>query len=489
MSETSIRPVILCGGSGTRLWPLSRRDHPKQFLALGADRSLLAQAIERSATIPGSERPLLVAGEDHRFFARAALEEAGCAGLLLLEPVARNTAAAIAAAALVIAGEDAGSVLVVQPSDHFIKDSAAFASALSQAAALAAASDAIALVGIRPTGPHTGYGYIEPGAPVGQGDARAVASFHEKPDAERARDFVDEGFLWNAGVFVARADTLVAAFEKHAPDILAGARAAVAGAQQDQDFLRLDRVAYEGTRAQSIDYAVMEAYPRCVVVPYAGDWSDLGSWDAVGSLYEPDGQGNRTVGDAIAFDSRNTMIVSEHRLAVTVGLQDVTVIDAKDSVLIAANDRLDGVRDVVALLKQQERAEADTPVKVERPWGNYEVLSQGPGYQMKRIVVKPGGKLSLQYHHHRAEHWIVVEGQAEVTRGDEVFTLSSNESTFIPLGAVHRLHNPHAEPVTIIEVQTGTYLGEDDIVRVEDVYGRENDGKEKAGPSAAAGGA
>jgi len=195
------------------------------------------------------------------------------------------------------------------------------------------------------------------------------------------------------------------------------------------------------------------------------------------------------VGDAIAFDSRNTMIVSEHRLAVTVGLQDVTVIDAKDSVLIAANDRLDGVRDVVALLKQQERAEADTPVKVERPWGNYEVLSQGPGYQMKRIVVKPGGKLSLQYHHHRAEHWIVVEGQAEVTRGDEVFTLSSNESTFIPLGAVHRLHNPHAEPVTIIEVQTGTYLGEDDIVRVEDVYGRENDGKEKAGPSAAAGGA
>ena len=485
MSGTKIRPVILCGGSGTRLWPLSRRDHPKQFLALGADRSLLVQAIERSALIPGSERPLLVAGEDHRFFARAALEEAGCPGQLLLEPVARNTAAAIAAAALVVAAEDAGAVLVVQPSDHFIKDAAAFAATLSQAAALAAASDAIALLGIRPTGPHTGYGYIEPGASAGEGGARAVTSFHEKPDAGRAQGFVEKGFLWNAGVFVARAGTLVAAFEQHAPDILAGARAAVAGARQDQDFLRLHREAYEGTRAQSIDYAVMEAYRHCVVVPFGGEWSDLGSWDAVGSLYEPDGQGNRTVGDAIAFDSRNTMIVSEHRLAVTVGLENVTVIDAKDTVLIAANDRLDGVRDVVALLKQKERAEADTPVKVERPWGNYEVLSQGPGYQMKRIVVKPGGKLSLQYHHHRAEHWIVVEGRAEVTRGEEVFTLSRNESTFIPLGAVHRLHNPYSEPVAIIEVQTGSYLGEDDIVRVEDVYGRENDGAEKGAPSVA----
>lgn len=473
MSEIVIRPVILCGGAGTRLWPMSRHDHPKQFLTLGGEKSLLAQAILRSQLVNGAIGPLLIAGEDHRFFARAALEESGSTGLIILEPVSRNTAAAIAVAATQIAridGEE--TILAVTPSDHFIRDAPGFARAISRAARLVTGNDTIGLVGIKPEEAHTGYGYIAPGAEMKQGSFSVVA-FHEKPDAETARSYVENGYYWNAGVFVASARAFIQAFSEQAPDILHDAGEALEKGREDDEIHHLDQSAYERCRSQSIDYAVMEAYRRCLVVPFAGVWSDLGSWNAIGALRQPDQYGNRHIGDVVVVDSRDTFIMSEHRLTVALGVENLTVIDTQDSILIASNAQVDRVRDVVAMLKSKKRPEVDTPVRVERPWGHYEVLSQGPGYQMKRIVVKPGGKLSLQYHHHRAEHWIVVAGEAEVTRNDEVFLLMENESTFIPLGSVHRLHNPKQETLVIIEVQTGSYLGEDDIVRVEDVYGRE----------------
>lgn len=472
MPAIAIKPVILCGGAGTRLWPMSRHDHPKQFLALGGEKSLLAQTIMRSKFLEEATAPLLIAGEDHRFFAKAALEETKSFGLIMLEPVSRNTAAAIAAAAAQVACTDgAGTILAVMPSDHFIQDASGFARAILSAARLVVGNDTIGLVGIKPAEAHTGYGYIAPGAEMGS-EGFAVVAFHEKPDIETARSYVEKGYYWNAGVFVASAKTLLRAFAEQAPDILRDARQALDKARVDTETCLLDRLSYERCRSQSIDYAVMEAYENCLVVPFAGMWSDLGSWNAVGTLRTPDQNGNRHVGDVVVVDSRDTFIMSEHRLAVALGVENLTVIDTQDSILIASNAQVDRVREVVALLREKQRPEADTPVRVERPWGHYEVLSRGPGYQMKRILVKPGGKLSLQYHQHRAEHWVVIKGKAEVTRDDEVFQLMENESTFIPLGSIHRLHNPEQELLIIIEVQTGSYLGEDDIVRVEDVYGR-----------------
>jgi len=452
---------------------MSRHDHPKQFLALGGEKSLLAQAILRSRLVNGAVGPLLIAGEDHQFFARTALEEAGSVGLIILEPVSRNTAAAIAVAATQIARTDGEeTILAVTPSDHFIQDAPGFARTISRAARLVAGSDTIGLVGIKPGEAHTGYGYIAPGAKMKQGSF-SVAAFHEKPDAETARSYVEKGYYWNAGVFVASARAFLRAFNEQAPDILHDAQQALEKAGENGEIRHLDRTAYERCRSQSIDYAIMEAYGRCLVVPFAGLWSDLGSWNAVGALRQPDQYGNRHVGNVVVVDSRDTFIMSEHRLTVALGVENLTVIDTQDSILIASNAQVDRVRDVVALLKSKKRPEADTPVRVERPWGHYEVLSQGPGYQIKRILVKSGGKLSLQYHRYRAEHWVVIAGEAEVTRNDEVFRLMENESTFIPLGSVHRLHNPKQETLVIIEVQTGSYLGEDDIVRVEDAYGRE----------------
>lgn len=470
MQDNRIVSVILCGGSGMRLWPISRRDHPKQFLSLGDERSLLRQAIARARRVSRDDDLLLVTGEDHRFFVKAALEEEDTTGRILLEPLSRDTAAAVAIAALHVAEADPDAVVAVMPSDHHIADPVSFSEHLRLAAASVAQEEAIALIGIRPDQPHTGYGYILPGEPEPSGQGNAVLAFHEKPDAERAALYVRQGCLWNAGIFVARAATLMTAFERHAPGILSEARKALAAARDDGMFRRPDPDAYAAIDKLSIDYAVMEHFERLIVIPYEGHWSDLGSWNAVEMLFDADADGNRAVGDVLTVASRDTLVISEHRLGVVLGVDHLAVIDTPDAFIVAAKDQLHRMKEVVKLLGG--RSEAATPVKVERPWGSYEVLAQGAGYQMKRITVRPGGVLSLQYHQHRSEHWIVIEGEAEVTRDNEIFRLNQNESCFIPLGAVHRLENPLSVPLAIIEVQTGSYLGEDDIVRIEDVYGR-----------------
>jgi len=463
-------PVLLSGGSGTRLWPASREAYPKQFLPLTGAHTLLQQTWLRLEGLDCAA-PLAVANEEHRFVVAEQLRAAGCRpAALLLEPVGRNTAPAIAVAALeAIALHGADAVLLVLPTDHAVADAAAFRAAITQALPAAAAGQLVTF-GIVPDAPETGYGYIQ--AAPGTG-VRAVRRFVEKPDAVHAAQYLATGdHYWNSGMFLFGAQRYLDELARHAPTMLEACRAALAAAQRDADFLRLDRAAFSACPADSIDYAVMEKTSAAAVLPVQIGWSDLGSWSALWQVADKDGAGNAHHGDVLALDCRGSYAWSERRLVALVGLDDVVVVDTDDALLVAHRDRVQQVKQVAQQLKQAGRSEATWHRKVYRPWGAYDSIDAAERFQVKRITVKPGATLSLQMHHHRAEHWIVVRGTARVTRGEETFLLGENQSTFIPLGTVHRLENPGKLPLELIEVQSGGYLGEDDIVRFEDKYGR-----------------
>ena len=474
-------PVILCGGSGTRLWPLSRKSFPKQFVPLIDGKSLLQLTLERVSAL--GERTMVVAAESHRFMVADSLQGQSRPTLAILEPAGRNTAAAMALAALQAqqVGQ-ADELMLFCPADHHIPDTAAFQATI-QRGIPAAEGGAIVTFGISPSFPSTAYGYIQQGAKRADG-ALAVERFIEKPSLLKARELLLQGdVLWNAGIFLCRASVLLQALETHAPDILEACRLALpasvfANAEHapqsaaDLNWLRPLAEPFEACRSESIDYAVLEHHADIAVVPYFGAWSDVGSWNAVADLSPPDSHGNRLEGQAISHGASNTFVHAPHRPVVALGTQDLLIIDTPDALLVAHRDCAEMVKDVVAKLEKKEIAQAVTHRKVARPWGWYDSIDLGERFQVKRIGVKPGASLSLQKHHHRAEHWIVVKGTAEVTCGEKVFLLSENESTYIPIGEVHRLRNPGKMDLEMIEVQSGSYLGEDDIVRLEDTYGR-----------------
>ena len=466
-----IVPVILSGGSGTRLWPLSRSSYPKQFLSVDGRHSLLQATALRVAGKPFAP-VLAITNEEQRFLLAHHLLGVGCpARKILLEPIGRNTAPAAAAAALFLSSAD-DAVLLVVPADHVIADPAAFRRAVETGVPHAEAGRLVTF-GVRPTRAHTGYGYIEAGPALAPGGASAVARFIEKPEISAAERFVDGGVhLWNSGIFLFRARAFLAELERHAPEIVAACRGAVAAGRHDGDFIRLDKAAFEKSPALSIDYAVMERTEAAAVVPVDIGWSDVGSWSALWEIGDKDDAGNVADGDAVLLETRNTYIRSEGPLVTAIGVADMVIVATEDAVLVAPKDRAEDVRHVVARLKSAGRSEPDTHRLVHRPWGSYRTISLGDRFQVKEIIVKPGASLSLQMHHHRAEHWVVVQGTAEVTRGDEVSILHENQSAFIPLGTRHRLANPGKFDLRLIEVQSGSYLGEDDIVRFEDNYGR-----------------
>lgn len=468
-----LHPVILSGGSGTRLWPLSRQNQPKQFLALVGDHSLYQETVLRASKLPGAQPPITVCADDHRFMVGEQLQAVGIAsGGILLEPTARSTAPAIAIAALHALARDADATLLVMPADHLIEDEAAFRAAV-EAATCIANDGWLVTFGIRPEYAETGYGYILRGDALGEGGFR-VERFVEKPDKATAERYVAEGtYAWNSGMFLFGARRYLDELGRHAPAILAAARAAMGAAKADLDFTRVDHDAFAASPSDSIDYAVMEKTDRAAVVPVSCGWSDIGSWSSLWAVAQRDGDGNRYEGDVIAVDTRDSLVrVSERRMIATIGVEDLVIVDTPDATLVARKDRVQDVKAVVDKLKSAGRQEHLFHRKVYRPWGSYDSIGVGPRFQVKRIVVKPGAALSLQKHAHRAEHWIVVSGVAEVTCDARVFDLHENESTYIPLGSVHRLRNRGTEPVELIEVQSGGYLGEDDIVRLEDVYGR-----------------
>ena len=471
MTNLTITPVVLCGGSGTRLWPLSRKSFPKQFVPLIDNKSLLQLTLERVAQA-GSDgtapEVICVAAEDHRFLVSEAMLAAKVKGQIILEPVARNTAAAMALAALTVAPQD---LLLFCPSDHHIPDAQAFMAMVLQGVE-AAREGAVVTFGVVPGFPSTAYGYIEQGAASGDGSF-GVARFIEKPAADQAQALMLHGnVLWNAGIFLVQASILLEALELHADDILQSCRLAMAKASQDQQFVRPEPQAFTACRADSIDYAVMERHDNVAVVPFAGAWSDVGSWNAVADLTPADDQGNRIDGLGLAVQSQRTYIHAPHRTVVSLGTQDLLIIDTPDALLVAASSHAEQVKQVVAQLETRKSPEASMHRKVARPWGWYDSIDRGQRFQVKRIAVKPGASLSLQKHHHRAEHWIVVSGTALVTKGSETFLLTENQSTYIPIGETHRLENPGKTDLEMIEVQSGSYLGEDDIVRFTDNYGR-----------------
>ncbi|GAB4176909.1 MAG: mannose-1-phosphate guanylyltransferase/mannose-6-phosphate isomerase [Rhodocyclaceae bacterium] len=478
-----IQPVILCGGSGTRLWPASREQYPKQLLALSGEHTMLQEtALRLAAELSGIEvaAPVVVANEEYRFIVAEQLREAGqAAQAVILEPVGRNTAPALTLAALAAGGDP---VLVAMPADHVMTDQAAFRDAVARAAALAEAGMLVTF-GITPAAPETGYGYIRRGRPIGEPAASAafeLERFVEKPDAGRAREYLASGeYLWNSGIFVMKASAWLAQIERLRPDIALACRKAYSGAQRDRDFLRVDREAFAACPSDSIDYAVMERICAgdggkrlAAVVPLSAGWSDVGAWDALWSVSGKDAEGNVVRGDVLLHETHGTLAISGSRLVACIGLKDAVVIETPDAVMVAARDRAQDVKRIVARLKEAGRDEVAAHRKIHRPWGYYDSIDRGERFQVKRIVVAPGATLSLQMHHHRAEHWVVVRGTARVTRGESVFLLGENESTYIPLGVKHRLENPGKLPLEIVEVQSGAYLGEDDIVRFEDSYGR-----------------
>jgi mannose-1-phosphate guanylyltransferase/mannose-6-phosphate isomerase len=468
-------PVILSGGAGTRLWPLSRELYPKQFLPLVGERTMIQDTALRAAALPGVAPPIVVCNEAHRFLVAEQLRQVGIAPqAILLEPVGRNTAPAVAIAALAAVAhakpDDGEPMLLVLPADHVLTDTAAFARAVE--AALPAARDGRFLTfGVVPTQPETGYGYIRQGA--GSGAVRSVAAFVEKPDAARAAAFVASGeYLWNSGMFLLPAQGYLDELGRLQPEMLASCRKAHTGAERDLDFVRLERAAFESCRADSIDYAVMEKTDHAAVVPLAAGWSDVGSWTSLQDALPSDADGNVMRGDVVAEASKDCLLYSTQRLVATVGLEGHVVIETKDAVMVAPKDRVQDVKRLVERMKEAGRSEPGLHREVFRPWGSYDSVDAGPRFQVKRLTVKPGAVLSLQKHQHRAEHWVVVKGTARITRGEDVFLLQENESTYIPIGTVHRIENPGSEPLQIIEVQSGGYLGEDDIVRLDDHYGR-----------------
>jgi mannose-1-phosphate guanylyltransferase / mannose-6-phosphate isomerase len=475
----SVLPLIMAGGSGTRLWPLSRAGYPKQFLVLSGDTSLFQQATQRLMGLAAADlqvaAPVVLGNAEHRFLALEQLREIGVAPTaIVLEPAGRNTAPALTLGALQALEAGGDPVLVVSPSDQTMGDGPAFTAALQQAIRVAAGG-AVVILGITPDSPQTGYGYIrsQPGA---EGVAE-VAQFVEKPDLATAQRYLAEGnYSWNSGMFVLRASVWLKALTAFRPDILAACEAAWAVRARDERFVRPGQAAFEQVPAESVDYAVMERCPGSAfdirMVKLDAGWNDLGAWDAVWEVAPHDAAGNASTGDVLIEDSRNTLVHATSRLVSAVGLDNLVVIETPDAVLVADRARSQDVKKIVNTLHAQGRGEQLLHRKVHRPWGWYDSIDMGPRFQVKRIMVKPGASLSLQMHHHRAEHWIVVSGTAEVTNGDNKILLCENQSTYIPLGQVHRLANPGKVDLEIIEVQSGSYLGEDDIVRFEDTYGR-----------------
>lgn len=464
-------PVILCGGVGSRLWPLSREALPKQFLSLLGDRTLLLDTLHRVEGLSDLAPPLLMCNEQHRFLVAEQVRRwRGGEARILLEPEARNTAPAIAVAALRAIDRDPDAVLLVLPADHALRDVRAFHAAVGKGLELVR-DGYLATFGIVPLAPETGYGYIRTGEPAGAGFR--VAEFVEKPDLTTARRYLASGeYLWNSGMFLFSAAQLLTEMQRHAPDIAAACRAAMRQSERDRDFLRIDGQAFAASPAISIDYAVMEKTDRAAVVPLDAGWSDVGSWASLAAILEPDAAGNVMRGDVIGDDNRGCYVQATDRLVAVLGLRDQVIVETSDAVLIASKDRVQEVRQIVARLDREGRPEGRVHKRVYRPWGSYETVDAGERFQVKRIVVNPSASLSLQLHHHRAEHWVVVRGTARITRGDDSFVLTEDQSTYIPLGTRHRLENPGKIPLELIEVQSGSYLGEDDIQRFEDQYGR-----------------
>ncbi|MDO5611195.1 MAG: mannose-1-phosphate guanylyltransferase/mannose-6-phosphate isomerase [Pseudomonadota bacterium] len=468
-----IHPVILSGGSGTRLWPRSRSNTPKQFLPLVGDETLFQSTARRVVALENAAPVLTICADDHRFMVGEQLQAIGLEnGGILLEPVARNTAPAIALAALHVVANDPDGVLLVLPADHLIRDEAAFRAAVLTGLPQAEAG-ALVTFGIQPEYAETGYGYIRRGAELRTG-VHEIAAFVEKPDAERAAAYLASGdYLWNSGMFLFRADAYLRALAEHAPAILDATRRGYNNARRDLDFIRIDAGAFADSPSDSIDYAVMERVSDAAVVPVQCGWSDVGSWSSLWSVAARDADGNVQLGDTIAIDTHDSYLqAADDRLVATLGVRDLIVVDTADALLVAHRDRVQDVKQLVDTLKAEGRTEHLHHRKVYRPWGSYDSLAMGERFQVKRIVVKPGAALSLQRHQHRAEHWIVVSGVAEVTRDKDVFELHANQSTYLPKGSIHRLRNTTDTPVELIEVQSGSYLGEDDIERLEDVYGR-----------------
>ncbi|MDH4110598.1 MAG: mannose-1-phosphate guanylyltransferase/mannose-6-phosphate isomerase [Gammaproteobacteria bacterium] len=475
-----LTPLILSGGSGTRLWPLSRELYPKQLLPLVGDKTMLQETAARVSGLPDLASPIVVCNESHRFVVAEQMQESGTKPqAIILEPVGRNTAPAVAVAALVAldrarkgkGGNEADPVLLVLPADHVIRDVQAFQSAVA-AGRTAAEAGQLVTFGVVPDRAETGYGYIR--RAKGDGPAYAVQQFVEKPDAATAQTYVESGeYYWNSGMFMFRARVYLAELKLHAPAMLSACEDAVAAATRDLDFTRLPAEEFGACPSDSIDYAVMEKTDSAVVVPLDAGWSDVGSWSALQDALPRDDAGNVVTGDVLVEDSSGCYLHSTSRLIGAVGLKDHVVVETKDAVLVAPRDRVQDVKALVTHLKAQGRYETALHREVFRPWGSYDSIDHGDRFQVKRLVVKPGATMSLQLHHHRAEHWIVVSGTAQITRGEETFLLGENESTYIPVGTKHRIANPGKVTLHIIEVQSGSYLGEDDIVRFEDVYGRE----------------
>ncbi|MFV0276238.1 MAG: mannose-1-phosphate guanylyltransferase/mannose-6-phosphate isomerase [Parahaliea sp.] len=465
-------PVLLSGGVGSRLWPVSRELYPKQLLPLAGELTLLQATLHRTVGL-STAAPVVVCNEEHRFMVAEQLRQLGMApGALILEPAGRNTAPAVALAALYLQTQDPEAVMLVLPADHLIQRVEAFSEAVSQALPLAAGGRLMTF-GVVPASPETGYGYIRRGGEIAAG-AFDLDRFVEKPDEATARGYLDSGdYLWNSGMFLLRADTYLEQLEQHAPAMLSACREAMAGAVTDLDFVRPDAQVFSACPADSIDYAVMEHTDLGGVVALDCGWSDIGAWSALWEVSERDESGNACVGDVLLDNCRNSYFRSDSRLVAATGVDNLVVVETPDAVLVADRDQVQDVKRLVNALKSQQRPEAALHARVYRPWGSYESLVTADRFQVKRIIVNPGQKLSLQMHHHRAEHWIVVKGTAEVTCDERVFLLREDESTYIPLGHKHRLVNPGKVPLELIEVQSGTYLGEDDIVRFEDVYGRQ----------------
>ncbi len=469
---STLLPVIMAGGSGTRLWPLSRELHPKQFLTLPGQKQTMLQTTVARLKGLSDVAPLVISNESHRFIAAEQLRQIGkLKGNILLEPVGRNTAPAIALAAITAMRDGADPILLVLAADHVITDVAAFQSAVKKALPLAEAGKLVTF-GIVPTAAETGYGYIRRGAALSEG-AYAVAAFVEKPDLKTAQDYLASGqYDWNSGMFLFKASVYLNELKAHRPDILSACQQALATPQNDMDFVRVDAAAFEACPSDSIDYAVMEKTAEAVVVPMSAGWSDVGAFSSLWEISAKDINGNAFNGDVIAFDTRNTFVDAENALVATVGIEDIVVVQTKDAVLVAARDRVQDVKKIVEQLKAEGRSEPRLHRQVYRPWGHYDSIDAGSRYQVKRITVNPGAKLSVQMHHHRAEHWVVVSGAARVTLDGVDRLLAENESIYLPVGAVHALENPGKIPLELIEVQVGSYLGEDDIVRFEDRYGR-----------------
>ena len=470
-----ILPIIMAGGSGSRLWPFSRSMYPKQFLNVVGDNTMLQDTVSRLDNIE-TQPPIVICNNEHRFLVAEQMQSLGLSSEIILEPVGRNTAPAIALAAIRATQKGQDPMLLVLAADHVIENVSVFETAVNAAIGLADKGNLVTF-GIVPNSPETGYGYIHRGD-VCMDNNIGVENFHvsqfvEKPNKETAQRYLDSGeYYWNSGMFLFKASVYLEELNKHFPAILENCKLSIESAEKDLDFIRIDEKTFEKCPSESIDYAVMEKTDSAVVIPLDAKWSDIGSWSAIWEVSDKDESNNLTSGDVIAVDSRNCLVKSEDRLVSILGLEDIIVVDTKDAILVANKTKVQDVKKIVEQLKSSDRNEWKIHREVYRPWGKYDSIDVGSRYQVKRITVKPGAKLSVQMHHHRAEHWVVVSGTASVTNGDKTFLVSENESTYIPIGQIHALENPGRVPLELIEVQTGSYLGEDDIVRLEDNYGR-----------------